>query len=118
MDTSGSENETRLVAGRPGGQLVWLPQLCWMVGPATRENRLSHIINAELEVAGGDDLLLVPDLNCEGASAVRDQAPGRGHRRGAQELEDSATAHPDHGGAQESRWELVWRLLSQIMFAK
>jgi hypothetical protein len=116
LDTSRSENETRLVAGRqPWRWAVGLaaslalggrPPVAWDAGP-------SPIIRAGLNVAVGDHLPPVPDLDGEGVQSAAQQWVGA-FIGPLQERDNSTATHPDAGGAHEVSWELVRQLLAKL----
>jgi hypothetical protein len=50
---------------------------------------------------------------------VKECSPWRSTSVGLlQGWDDSATAYPDQGGTQEVHWELIWQLLTLIVFAR
>ncbi len=98
VDTSRSEYKARLVAGGPGWAAGLAASPVLGETPEAWDTRLGHIIREELETAGGDNLLPVPDPDDEGARSAAE------HQEGAivgplQGQDYSATAHPDQGGA-------------------
>ncbi len=109
LDTSGSENKTRLVAGGPpwwwAASLANSPALGGR--PQQRRMPCLAVIRAGLEMTSGDNLLPVPNLDGEGVwSMVQHQVqfiigPLQGWYA-------SAVVHSD----QEVCWKLVQQLLA------
>jgi hypothetical protein len=67
-------------------------------------------------MAGGDDLILVPDSTERSASRAQDLI---GVIIGPLQGQDDPTAvHPGQGGTQEVCWQLIWQLLARVVFAK
>jgi hypothetical protein len=88
--------------------------LAWQSAAASRTAR--HGVHAGLEAADGDDLVLRPNSDGEGAGfSLQD---GLGAIAGAVERQDNATAaQPDEGGAQQlclaawpaaGNWNCAW----------
>ncbi len=76
---------------------------------STWDNLLGSVICAGLQMDGGDDLLLRPDLEGEGALTAAKH--GKGAVIGPLEWQNStAVAHPDEGGVEEVSRQLVWQL--------
>ncbi len=119
LDTSRSENKTRLVlvAGRqPWRWAVGLAASLALGGrppPVAWDAGLSPIVRAGLNMAGGDHLLPVPDLDGEGVQSAAQQWVGA-FIGPLQERDNSTTTHPDAGGTHEVRWELVGQLLAKL----
>ncbi len=63
--------------------------------------QLGRIVSAGLEMAGGDDLLLVLDPDGKGVRSMVQPRVGVFIRQ-PQRWVDSAMAHPDQGGMQEA----------------
>ncbi len=95
-ETSGSENETRLVAAGPlGGEPGGL-----------QAARLSVLSHAGLEAAAGDDLSLGPDSDGERAGSVAQNGVGA-IVEWLERWDDAATTDSDKGGGEELGWQLA-----------
>jgi hypothetical protein len=107
MDTSRSEYETRLVASRPPWQSAADLATSPVLGGRPQRHGMPGLAVSSMQglMAGGNDLLPVPDLDGDGAQSASQQKVGAivGPLQGR---DNSAAAHPVQGGTQEVRWEL------------
>jgi hypothetical protein len=95
-----SENKTRLVAAGPPGREP---------GGLLRQRGLPG-----LEAADGDDLVLGPDLDGEGAGPSTQNGEGAVVER-LQSWDDAATTDPDEGGGEELGWKLAGQLDARVV---
>jgi hypothetical protein len=89
----------------------------WRVAAATGDTLLGSAICAGLQMAGGDDLVLRPDSEGEGAWTVAKHdvqaIVGPLERRNR-----AAAVHPDKEGSEEVSRQLVWQQAACVVFAR
>ncbi len=78
---------------------------------------LGHVVHAGLEMAGGEDLFTVPDLDGDGAWSVTQRWVGAvvGPLQGG---DDSAALYTDQGRTLKVHWKFVRHLQAQVVFAR
>jgi hypothetical protein len=81
---------------------------------ATRAARRGVCGRASLEAADGDDLVLGPDSDGEGAGSASQVSVGADVER-LKGWDDAAPTDPDKGGGEEVTWQLVWQLGARIV---
>ncbi len=69
---------------------------------------------ASLEVADGDNLVLGPDLDGEGAGSVAQDGVGAVVER-LKVWDDAVPTDPDKGGREELAWQLARQLVARIL---
>ncbi len=111
-ETSGSRNETCLVAaGQPGWAVAGL------AAAASQTARCGICVHASLQAVDRDDLVPQPNSDGEGTGSPVQDSVGA-VVRALEKRDDAASARPEKGGTEEVSWQLLRHQATRIMLAR